>query len=167
MMKALPWRMGALALAPGLVACAAAYAPRSLTPGATLAQAIAVMGPPTARYARPDGERLEYARGPYGKHTYMLDFDTRGRLLRWQQVLTEDQFNAVRAGQSREDVLFAIGHPSEARGLPRQQHLLWSYRYESPFCSWFQVSIDRRGLVAETGYGPDPACEINIEGDAR
>jgi hypothetical protein len=67
-----------------------------------------------ARYARAGGERIEYARGPFGKHTYMLDFDTQGRMITWQQVLTEPTFDALRVGTPRDQVLQTIGHPSEA-----------------------------------------------------
>lgn len=145
--------------------CATAYGPQSLPTGATVAEVTSALGPPTGRYARSGGERLEYARGPYGRHTYMLDFDPQGRLVGWQQVLTEDRFNAVRAGTTREDVLFAIGRPSQESRLGFQNRTLWSYRYDAPFCKWFQVGLDAQGRVVDTGYGPDPLCE-DFEPDA-
>lgn len=143
----------------GLAACTA-YSPRGLPPGADSAQVIERMGPPTGRYPMPDGgQRLEFARGPFGRHTYMLDFDAQDRLLRSEQVLTENNFYALKIGMTRDEVLRRIGHPSEASYLPRQRHRLWSYRYESPFCVWFQVSLDTADKVAELGNNSDPACD--------
>lgn len=143
-----------------LSACATSYSPSGLPLGASSSQVLTKMGAPTGRYDMPDGgQRLEFARGPFGKHTYMLDFDANDRLLRAEQVLTEKQFMALEIGMTEGEVLRRIGHPSEARFLPRQQHKLWSYRYDTPFCIWFQVSVDTSGKVAELGNNVDPLCE--------
>jgi hypothetical protein len=155
----LPLLAGALVLA--LAGCAGTYGPQALQTGASIAEATSALGKPTGRYPTPGGERVEYARGPYGKHTYMLDFDSQGRLVKWDQVLTESVFDAVRAGATRDEVLFAIGHPAESRPLTMQHRTLWSYRYETHFCKWFQVGLDEQGRVVDTGYGPDPMCDAH------
>jgi hypothetical protein len=145
-----------------LAACATTYSPSGLPPGAGLGEVLARMGPATARHALGDGrQRLEFARGPQGLHTYMLDFDAEGRLLRSEQVLTERHFLELRPGMTAEEVRLRIGTPSSVRTLPRQRHQLWSYRYETPFCVWFQVSIDSDGRVAELGHNLDPRCEFD------
>lgn len=146
-----------------LAACTA-YSPRGLAPGASRAQVVERMGPPTGRYATASGgQRLEFARGPFGRHTYMLDFDAEDRLLRSEQVLTENNFYALQIGMTRDEVLRRVGHPSDVQYLPRQRHQLWSYRYETPFCIWFQVSLDTADKVAELGHNSDPACEGPME----
>lgn len=143
-----------------LGACATSYGPSGLSPGSSADEAVRQMGPPSGRYALDDGgTRLEFARGPMGRHTYMLDFDVSGRLLRVEQVLTETNFYALRPGMTADEVLRRIGHPAEQRYLPRQRHRLWSYRYETPFCIWFQVSLAEDNRVAELGHNLDPACE--------
>lgn len=153
-----------LALVAGLAGCAG-YGPGGLPLGASSADVTQKMGPPTGRHALDGGGwRLEFARGPYGRHTYMLDFDANDRLLRAEQVLTEENFNALQIGMSRAEVLRRIGRPSNTRYLPRQRHQLWSYRYETPFCIWFQVSLDTDDRVAELGHNLDPICEAR---DAR
>ena len=145
-----------------LLACATAYGPSGLQLGASADEVLARMGPATARHALPQGgQRLEFARGPQGLHTYMLDFDAQGRLLRSEQVLTEQRFLELRPGMTAEEVRRRIGTPSSERDLPRQRHRLWSYRYETPFCVWFQVSIDTEGRVAELGHNLDPRCEFD------
>jgi hypothetical protein len=147
-----------VAVCAALGACATRYGPESLGSGVTLAEVERTLGPPTGRYGGEPAQRIEYARGPFGRHTYMLDFDADGKLLGWQQVLTENRFDQLRAGISQDELLASVGHPSQVGKLPWQHRILWSYRYETPFCRWFQVALDEAGKVAETGYGPDPLC---------
>lgn len=136
------------------------YAPTAFAPGTPLAQVEAAMGPRTAAYPQPDGgQRIEYARSPSGRHTYMLDVDPAGRLTGSEQVLTEAQFARITPGQTRDQVLRLIGHPADVRWLGYQQRQLWSYRYDAIFCTWYQVSFDTAGTVVDTGYGPDPLCD--------
>ncbi len=150
----------ALALAVMVLAGCAGYSPKGLPQGSSTAQAIEQLGPPTGRYdSENGGVRLEFARGPYGKHTYMLDFDANDRLIAWEQVLTEQNFLELKIGMSKAEVLRSIGSPSHVQFLSRQQHQLWSYRYETPFCIWFQVSLDTSDRVAELGHNMDPACQ--------
>lgn len=147
------------ALVAVLASGCAGYSPQGLAAGASRDAVIAQMGPPTARFARPDGgERLEFWRGRYAKHTYMVDFDAQDRMLGWQQVLTAANFFELRPGMTKDEVLYRIGHPSEVHFLHRQQHQLWSYRYVSPFCLWFQVSLDKQDRVVELGNNDDPLC---------
>ena len=141
-----------------LCACATRYGPESLGVGATLAEVERTLGQPTGRYAGQPAERIEYARGPFGRHTYMLVFGADGKLVGWEQVLTESRFDQLRVGISRDELLASIGRPSEVGNLSWQRLTLWSYRYETPFCRWFQVALDQSGRVVETGYGPDPLC---------
>lgn len=144
-----------------LVACAG-YGPDGLLPGATPADAQRLMGAPTGEYRLPDGSRrIEYARGPAGKHTFMLDFNAQGRLVSSDQVLTERHFAQIEAGQTRDDVLRQLGRPSHVQWIGYQRRHLWSYRYDAVFCQWFQVGLDTQGRVVDAGYGPDPACEVN------
>ncbi len=150
-----------LVLAVTALAGCASYGTGSLRAGLGADEVIADMGPPTGRYRLPDGgERLEFARGPFGKHTFMVDLGADGRARRWEQVLREDRFNEVVPGMSREALLLRLGHPSEVYGIWRGASV-WAWRYESPFCQWFQVTVEPDGTVRDAGYGPDPLCEVN------
>lgn len=162
-------RSRAAALAGGaalvLSACAG-YSPSAVQPGQTAEDVARSMGPPTARYTRPDGgQRIEYARGPMGKHTFMIDLDASGRVTGWSQVLTEKNFNALPRDISSNEVLLTLGTPSDRRSIPRQRIDVWSYRYDAIFCQWFQVSVGRDGRVTETSYAPDPLCDKDDRGD--
>ena len=122
--------------------------------------------PPSGTYPLPDGGvRYEYARGPFGKHTYMVDFDKDAKLVRQEQVLTENTFARVREGMTRDEVLFMIGRPSEEKRLGWQKRMLWSYRYDAIFCQWYQVSFNEQWQVVDTGYGPDPLCDVGEQRD--
>src|SRR5688572_33443835 len=125
-----------------LVACAVSactsYGPAALQQGADVQSVTASMGPPTAETALPDGgRRLEFARGPYGKHTYMLDFDAQGRLLQSSQVLTETTFASVQAGMTADQVRQTLGRPARVWGVRYHNQTVWSYRYDTPFCQLF------------------------------
>jgi hypothetical protein len=161
-----PLTLAACALSAALGLACTTYGPPSLTAGATVADATRALGAPTGEYALPGGaKRLEFARGPLGKHTYMLDFDAQGRMLNWAQVLTEARFNAVLRGTPKDEVLLALGRPSEQSRLGWQNQTVWSYRFETLFCRWFQVGIDEAGRVADTAYLPDPMCEAKDKAD--
>ncbi|MBL0419973.1 hypothetical protein JI739_06400 [Ramlibacter sp. AW1] len=146
-----------------LVACGS-YSPRAVQPGMSVQQVADQMGSPTAVHALPGGgRRLEYARGPAGLHTFMIDIDPQGRVTDWQQVLTEAQFNAIPPGLPVEELMRRIGRPSDVRGGGWQPGQVWSYRFDSRVCQWWQVDIVN-GRTGRSAYGADPRCEA---GDDR
>ena len=124
-------------------------------------------GEPSARYSLPAGSRLEYATGPYGLTTWMVDLDAAGRVLGAQQVLTDRHLQAVQGrlpGMTRDELLRVLGRPGERRGGGWQGGEVWSWRYFNPFCLWFQVSIGDDGRVRDGAFGPDPRCDDIEEG---
>jgi hypothetical protein len=117
------------------------------------------MGAPTGQYALPSGQqRLEFARGPFGKHTYMVTLDAQGRVQTIEQVLTEQRFASIQPGMQATVVRAELGRPAQARIGWRGVGEVWSYRYNATFCQWFQVwFVD--GAVREAAYAPDPMCD--------
>lgn len=159
----------ALGMALGLVLSGcASYGPPRVAPGAPVADVVAVMGEPTGRHADPTGQaattRWEFARGPFGRHTYMVDVDAQGRVVGWRQVLDEKTFATIMPGMTTRDVLYQLGRPSNVRRIERQRMDVWAYRYETYFCQWFQVSLGDDGRVIDGTYGVDPICD---KGDDR
>ena len=150
----------ALAGASLLGACAGfRYAPTAVQPGMSEAQAVALMGPPVDRHPLPGGgSRLEYPRGPSGLHTFMVNVDAQGRVTGWEQVLTDRQFNAITPGMSESELRTRLGRPMAVRPGGWQPGTVWSYRYESPFCTLWQVSLVD-GRVTDAARSPDPRCE--------
>ncbi len=154
-------RAVALALSAALLAgCVNMSSPTKLAAGSSADAIRAQLGEPTGRYAMADGsQRLEYARGPFGRETWMLDVDAQGRLLKATQVLGEATFGTIKAGMTRDEVLRTIGRPGNVGYVGWQKQTVWNYRYASPFCQWFQVGLSQAGIVEDTGYGPDPLCD--------
>lgn len=148
-----------IACALALLAGCAGYAPTQVAVGSSESEVVQSMGPPTSRYTLADGQqRLEYARGPYGRHTYMVDLDAQGRVAKVEQVLDARHFEQVLPGQSRDEVLRTIGRPSERAGMFRDGQI-WSWRYANNDCLWYQAQFDAQGVLTSAGYGIMPGCD--------
>src|SRR5687767_179514 len=118
----------AIATLLGLLAACTGYAPGKLVAGHGVDEVTRQLGTPTGRHALPQGgTRLEFARGPFGRHTYMVDLDPQSRVTGWKQVLTENEFAAIVPGMAQEEVLRRIGRPSDVRGAGLRGGSLWSY----------------------------------------
>ncbi len=148
-----------------LSACTA-FGPPALSPGQAEADVQQRLGTPTARYAMPDGRtRLEYATGPLGRETWMVDLDAAGRVREWHQALDEPRLHAFQArapGLSIDELLRTLGRPAERRGVARvagQPGEVWSWRYVTNECLWYEVSIGRDQRVVDAGFGIDPRCD--------
>lgn len=148
------WLLMGLVLLP---ACGSLEAPDTLV-GLSRDEVVARMGQPDRERPVAAGTRLEFPRGPYGKHTWFIYFDASGRATRAQQVLTEQNFMRINASMPQEDVLQLLGRPNEVQVLGRERGTLWNYRFESPFCRWFQVELSERQEVRLAGYGEPPEC---------
>jgi hypothetical protein len=153
----------ALLLLPLLMAACTGYSPSAVKTGDSEASIVAQMGPPTGRYTLSNGQqRLEYARGPYGKHTYMLTLDAGGRLQANEQVLTERRFATIQPGMPAQQVRTELGTPAQSRVGWRGVGQVWSYRYDATFCQWFQVWLVD-SVVREAAYAPDPLCDVDLD----
>ena len=152
-------KLMAVTAALALSACAI-HTPGRLALGASVADAVRGLGPATHEDDVANAtKRLEYSGGTYGKQTWMLDFDGARQLTARTQVRLEARFNQVLAGMTQTEVLQRIGHPSERSLLGFQKQTVWSYRFEGPFCVWFQVGLAADDRVVDTAYLPDPICE--------
>jgi hypothetical protein len=141
-----------------LTACSG-YAPPASVSGISADQIVAQMGPPEMRRTlNGGGARLEFPRGPYGLHTWFVDLDASGRAVRAEQVLTEQNFMQINPDMSEDELRRRLGRPGEVQGLGRSRGMIWSYRYENPFCRWFQVELTQERTVRSAGYGEPPEC---------
>lgn len=137
-----------------------AHAPPA--PGVLQDEVLGTWGSPSARYALPEGgQRLEFATGPYGRTTWMMDIDHSGHLVQARQVLNEAEFLRVQSAANlrREDLLRWLGTPGERRrgGWPGGE--VWSWRYPTNDCLWFQSSVADDGRVTGSAYATDPRCD--------
>ncbi len=158
-----------------LLALAAAgcttYKPQDIRAGQSEAELQQLMGQPTGRYPGPNGQsRLEFATGPYGRVTWMVDVDAQGKVLFWGQVLNETAFRYVQQnfqGQDKDWLRYTLGRPGEVRGGGWQGGQVWSWRYPTTECLWFQVSVLDDGKLRDGGaLGIDPRCDPGSFGGA-
>jgi len=161
-MKRTVFRAGAALALAGVLTLAAcsSYSPNKVRVGDSEAAVAALMGPPTTRHPLSDGgTRLVYARGPMGKHTYMVDLGPDGGVRQWRQVLGEPEFADIQPGWTMQRVLFEFGPPADRRPYRPNRGQIWSYRYQTFECKWFQVTFDPGGLVDAASYNIDPMCD--------
>jgi len=160
-------RASTLLLCLAVAGCAAAWRqpPQAGEDEAAVRQRL---GTPTSRYTLGDGgSRLEYATGPFGRQTWMVDVDAGGHVRGARQVLGEASFADVQArspGLSRDELLLALGRPGERRAGGRAGGEVWSWRYPTNDCLWFQVSVGDDGIVRSGTYGIDPGCDTRGDG---
>ena len=126
-------------------------------------------GQPTGRYTMGNGiTRLEFATGPFGRETWMVDIDTASQqVLAAYQVLNEASFADFQrhaAGMTRDELLRTLGRPGERRSGGWQGGQVWSWRYPTNDCLWFQASIGDDGIVRDGAYATDPLCDTRNDG---
>jgi hypothetical protein len=158
--------IGAAALAAAVLAAGCGTCqPQAVKPGMTEADAAPLLGKPTGRYPGPNGQtRVEFATGPYGRVTWMLDLDAAGKVIEPpQQVLDEYYFGWVQqnaGGRKTDWLLYNLGRPGEVMRLGWIGGQVWSWRYPTNECLWFQVTVNDDGTLRDGGgYGIDPRCD--------
>ena len=144
-----------------LNACAG-YSPNDRMLGNSRKQIIDAMGKPATELATPDGQVMQYPRGPFGKHTYFVYLSQNDNLTLWTQVLHEKNFAQIHAGMRRDEVVAIIGESRDTLGLARDRGYVWNYRYVNPHCFWFQIEFAADNMVRSTGYGRPPECRVRV-----
>ncbi len=164
-------RLVIVALALTVAACAS-YRPQDIRAGMTETEVTQLIGKPTGRYnLYPGITRVEYATGPWGRVTWMVDLDAQGKVTAWAQVLNETAFRYVQTNYQeldRQTLLYTLGRPAEVRSGGWQGGQVWSWRYPTNECFWFQVSVMDNGKLRDGGaYGTDPTCDVGSFGPGR
>lgn len=133
-----------------------------LKPGQDEAAVVAVMGSPNARHALPGGaRRLEFARGPLGFETWMVDMDPAGRVTRVEQVLNPRRFAEVRRGMDEAELVQRLGRPS-ARQRQYLDRVTLYWRHSPYDCVMFGVTMSPQGKALDSGGDvPDPRCDVS------
>ena len=151
-----------------MVGCAGLEPANGLRIGQSEAQVTQLMGLPNARHGLPGGvQRLEFARGPAGRTTWMVDLDASGRVLVAEQVLNEASFQRVVEGLSGTELQRMIGRPGHRQREWRDRET-WSWRYPTNDCLWFRVTLSpEHRTVGGGSYMPDPACDARDNARAQ
>ena len=141
--------------------------------GAPLAAVTEALGQPAAVYPEPDGGRiLEYRGQPMGQVQHMARIGADGRLISYEQVLTNENF--ARLGTKRwtkDDVLRTFGRPADisparATGPFPDDAEVWSYRYKDDgvWNAMMSVYFNAGGVVLHTAKTPDPILDDRYKG---
>jgi hypothetical protein len=139
-----------VALALALAGCAS---PRALTPGqSTLTDVEAALGVPMERRQAGAETWLYYPSQPYGRKVSVARVGPDGRLIAFEQRLSEEFIAKLVPNHSRrEDVLALFGQPYERLDIPRMQRETWSWHMRNftnrPAGLHVQMSPD--GVVRE------------------
>jgi hypothetical protein len=133
-----------------------------LVPGQSTAQDVeAAMGRPAEKHQYSNGEVVYfYPQLPYGRVTYAARIAPDGRLIAFDQRLTEANIHRVVRGQSRaEDVRDLLGPPYQPVVTHQSERETWTYPMRiaaDPTPKWFVVQISPDGVVRETYLMDDP-----------
>ncbi len=132
--------------------------PSRLPLGVDRSQVLQQLGQPTATYQMPDGQRLQYSRGPAGFAVFNIDLDASDHVHSVRQELYEGLFGStIRPGEWRvDDVLRTYGPPQLQSRVTSFDGTVWSWRYLSLNNRRFlYVYIDPTGLVDHYNVGDD------------
>lgn len=171
MPKATPMRaiLSLLAFA-ALVACAAVPRADSVRAGDTQPQVRERLGAPAATRTLPDGRMAWfYVTGPSGFESWRAVFGPDGGVAEYAQVLTAANFEWMREGATREEVLDRVGPPMERMGFWRTGTEAWTYRWRfGTFEMIGQPVFDASsGVVKHVGIFRDPAYASMPSGGVR
>ena len=125
-----------------------------LRPGSTTTDDVRqIMGNPSLEWRDADGTRIwEYPRTPEGMVNYMLVIGPDHVLREIRQVLTEENFNRVRPGMTKDQVRYLLGQPAHQVRFPLKQETVWDWKTKvEPGMEWyFNVHFNDDGVVTGT-----------------
>ena len=128
-------------------------------PGMQEAELTAIRGKPDFEYQEGDRRRLEWSATEMGQYAYMAEIGPDGRLVSFEQVLTDERFASLRIGQSTQaDVIRTVGHPPGWNRWVFEDGERWSYRYKENgvWDAMMTVYFDRNGVVEAMRSYIDP-----------
>lgn len=111
---------------------------------------VAEAGAPQFKLPLPGGgERWFYTSGPAGAVTWRIDVTEGGAITARVQVLTDDIFQEIRAGQSADEVLMRIGPGYRRVNFERSKTMAWDYFYRDTwgYDADFSVTFNQAGVV--------------------
>ncbi len=136
------------------------FASRTLEPGVSTEKEVrALMGRPEVVWAEENGSRvLEYPRAPNGTETYMVTIDPAGKFLSMINVLTQERFEQIRPGMTRDQVRRMLGKPSEIQFFSLSKEEVWSFRHVGKMSDpdMFNVHFTMDGIVKRLSITRDP-----------
>ncbi len=147
-----------------LLSACTGYAPTEKLIGQDRAALIKALGQPE-RETESDGyKKLHFPRGPGGSDTYFVYINDNDEVVRWEQVLTEEQLNKIKSGMTRDQVIDLIGITTNTSKLGRGRGYVWHYRYKTPQCRSFVIEFTSEDIVRSAGYRFRPGRKCKYVG---
>jgi hypothetical protein len=123
--------------------------------------AIDDLGKPAESHALTGGDRVDYyPQLPWGHVTYAARYDASGKLVSYQQILTEKNIaRVVKDKTQMKEVRDLLGPPWQPETYPLSKRTAWTYPMKiagDPNPKWFVVQMSPDGVVRETTLMNDP-----------
>jgi hypothetical protein len=151
------FKKSALLVLSALLSACVAPVPTTAIIGLDKPALLQKLGKPKRESVYLDGERWDYSRGHEGIFMYFVHIDSEGRVARYEQVLSEENFARIKPGMTKAEVIDIIGEGPRYNGIARGRGSVWSYKnFWSSVCIWFQVEFDADHVVRSTGYNRRP-----------
>lgn len=141
-----------------LITGCTSFAPSQSMLGQSREAVIAEMGVPHSEVPEAQGKRLVYPRGPWGKSTFFVHLNAEGRVTRWEDVLTVNNFYRITPGMRAEQVEDLIGPSLDHSRVSKGNETIWNYPFHNSICQIFQVALTPAGLVDSIGFGYASEC---------
>ncbi len=135
-----------------IVSACAGYAPSNNLVGQHRDSVTQTLGQPEREYVVDGKKKLHFPRGPAGSHTYFVFLNDEDKVVGWEQVLTEERFNQIVPGMSKEQVIDLIGISRITNVLARQRGYVWHYRYWNTQCASFVIEFTPEDTVRSADY---------------
>jgi hypothetical protein len=120
---------------------------------------IHVLGWPYSEFFDGQAKVLVFPRGPSQKGTFYVDLDESGKVVRWRDVLTYENFRKIRVGMTVQDIERLIGPALWKWQVAKDNQTIYNYPFDNSICQIFQIAILPTNVVAEVGFGYAPECE--------
>ena len=150
------YKLALLVLSALLSACGS-LVPTAEVIGLDKTELLQKLGKPKREGVYLDGERWDYSRGHEGIFMYFVYIDRGGKVVRYEQVLSEENFARIKPGMTKAEVIDIIGEGPRYNGIANGRGYVWSYKnFRSSVCIWFQVEFNADHVVRSTGYNRRP-----------
>ena len=156
-------------IAAALTACATMPRPDSVHVGDAHSRVRAQLGAPGAERKLASGELAwYYMTGPSGFETWRVVFGSNGAVAEYRQVLTMANFEWMRDGASREQVLDRVGPPMQRMAFKNTSTEAWTYRWRDVTLEMISEAVfdDPTGAIKYVGIFRDPAYS-SAQGSVR
>ena len=143
-----------------LVGACDLIAQRELRPGqSTVEDVRKLMGQPGMIWEENDGSQVfEYARGPEGFETWMVQIGPDGIYRGMKNALVPENLARVQPGMTRDDLRRLLGKPGSEESFPAKGEIVWTWRVKGDVSAteMFHAHLDADGRVLRTSRSPDP-----------